>query len=96
MKILRKNLKRIIYLLLLLIILFNTIGITVQKVFATITNGTYLARIYETAYTDNTGQNIFKIRVEGDEIPKLTDTRFWTGGILSKLSFRPSRNVSAI
>lgn len=64
MKGLRKNLKRIIYLLLMLVIVFNTTGITMQKVFATIASGTYIARIYETAYNDNSGQNIFKIRVE--------------------------------
>lgn len=76
MKGLKKNFKRIIYLLLLIVLLFNTIGATAQKVFAAIAQGTYIARIYETAYTDNLGQNIFKIRVQGDEIPKLTDTGF--------------------
>ena len=36
MKGLKKNFKRIIYLLLLIVVLFNTIGGTAQKVFATI------------------------------------------------------------
>ena len=76
MKGLKKNFKRIIYLLLLIVVLFNATGATAQKVFAVITQGTYIARIYETPYTDNLGQNIFKIRVEGDGVPKLTDTGF--------------------
>lgn len=83
MKGLRKNFKRIIYLLLLIIVLFNATGATAQKVFAAIAQGTYIARIYETPYTDNLGQNIFKIRVQGDEIPKLTDSRLWSNSILS-------------
>ncbi|MCI9246670.1 MAG: hypothetical protein HFJ30_06070 [Clostridia bacterium] len=83
MKRLKKNFKRIIYLLLLIVVLFNTVGATAQKVFAAIAQGTYIARIYETPYTDNLGQNIFKIRVQGDEIPKLTDTGFRTNCILS-------------
>ena len=82
MKGLKKNFKRIIYLLLLIVVLFNATGATAQKVFAAIAQGTYIARIYETPYTDNLGQNIFKIRVQGDEIPKLTDTRIWSNSIL--------------
>lgn len=64
MKGLKRNLTKIIYVLLLLIILFNTIGTTTQKVFAAIASGSYIARIYETSFTDNLGQNIFKIRVQ--------------------------------
>lgn len=60
----KRNLKRIGCLFLLMIILFNIILSNMQVVFAAITSGTYIARIYETPYTDNLGQNIFKIRVQ--------------------------------
>ena len=76
MKLLKKYLKRIIYLFLLTIVIFNSIGVTASKVLAAILQGNYIARIYETPYVDNLGQNIFKIRIQGDEIPKLTESGF--------------------
>lgn len=76
MKLLKKYLKRIIYLFLLTIVIFNSIGVTASKVLAAILQGNYIARIYETQYVDNLGQNIFKIRIQGDEIPKLTESGF--------------------
>lgn len=56
--------------------LFNSTFASLQVVFAAVATGKYIARIYDTSYKDNTGKDIFKIRIQGDEIPALTDTGF--------------------
>ena len=76
MKILKRNIKRIVSLFLLIITMFSTIFSNLQLVFAATDTGRYVARMYETAYEDNIGSKIFKIRVEGDDIPALTETGF--------------------
>lgn len=74
MKELKKNTKRIVAMCLLIITLFSTIFSNLGAVFAV--TGNYIARIYETGYQDNIGQNIFKIRVQGDDIPALKEGGF--------------------
>lgn len=74
MKLLTKNIKRIVALFLLLITISSTIFSNLGIVLAA--TGEYIARIYETGYQDNIGQNIFKIRVQGDDIPALKEGGF--------------------
>ena len=76
MKKFNNKLRKINCLFLTLMMLFTTLFSSLQPVFAAVAKGEYLARIYETPYKDNIGQNIFKIRVEGDEIPKLKEDGF--------------------
>ena len=76
MKKFNNKLRKINCFFLTLMMLFTTFFSSLQPVFAAVAKGEYLARIYETPYKDNIGQNIFKIRVEGDEIPKLKEDGF--------------------
>ena len=74
MKKINKKLKKINRLFLTIMMLFITIFSSIQPVFAV--TGSYIARMYETGYKDDIGKDIFKIRVQGDDIPALTDTGF--------------------
>ena len=68
--------RRVVYLFLVILMLSSTIFSSIHQVLAAVAKGDYIARIYDTPYEDNTGQNIFKIRIQGDEVPALTDTGF--------------------
>ena len=72
----RKNIKRIVALFLLLITISSTIFSNLGMVFAATATGSYIARIYETGFQDNTSQNIFKIKIQGDDIPALKEGAF--------------------
>ena len=74
MKILKRNVKKIISSLLLIITIFSTMFTNLQMVFAA--TGNYISRIYETEFEDNIGSKIFKIRVQGDDIPALKESGF--------------------
>jgi len=75
-KIRKKLLIRIEFLILILFILASSIFSSLNVVFAAVATGKYVARIYNTPYEDDTGQIIFKIRIQGDEVPALTETGF--------------------
>ena len=76
MREIRKNIKRIVALFLLLITISSTIFSNLGMVFAATATGSYIARIYETGFQDNTSQNIFKIKIQGDDIPALKEGAF--------------------
>ncbi len=76
MKKIKIDLRKVMGIFFAIIAIFITIFSNVMPVLAEIATGKYIARIYETPYSDNLGQNVFKIRVQGDEIPKLQENGF--------------------